>query len=85
MTATITPRLHRTTIRRGGPIYGLAKFEFTRRTAAGFTLFEVIHDGATRTTTLRTYPGCASTVGHAFTVKGLHMDDVRRLVFRRRA
>jgi hypothetical protein len=80
--ARVARRLHRPEVRMGSRVYGVTKLEFTRYIDGAFTLFEVIHDGATQTTTLRTYPRCAAVVGHEFTFRGLHIDTVRRLVFR---
>lgn len=68
---TITRRLHRPA-RHWGSTLGVTKWEYTRHIHGRTTLFEITHDAATRTTTVRTYPGAGWTPpSHDFTIHGL--------------
>ncbi|WP_200308224.1 hypothetical protein [Streptomyces adelaidensis] len=67
----ITARLHRPARHYGGTL-GIAKWEYTRHIGDRTVLFEITHDPATRTTSIRTYPGAGWTPpSHNFTIRGL--------------
>jgi hypothetical protein len=80
MTATldtrISPRIARPERHYGGGL-GVTKWEYSRIVYGRITLFEIIHDGVTNTTTVRTYPGAGWTAPtHDFTIRGLTVRDV---------
>ncbi|MFF6781424.1 hypothetical protein [Streptomyces sp. NPDC012510] len=73
---TITHRLHRPTQHWGGS-HGVTKWEYTRRIGGRTVLFEITHDTATRTTSVRTYPGAGWTPpSHNFTIRGLTIRQI---------
>ena len=58
--------------RHWGGSRGITKWEYTRIIDGRITLFEITHDDALKTTTVRVYPGAGWTPPtHDFTLHGL--------------